>query len=239
MPANRFPSAREIIDEALAANPHADINQLHALTYTIMLRHKSSYYSSRVDNFLERPYFRKMPIPLKESLKEELLKPVKGGGILYSNMMEEASRRISQTFQSISGNIAEDCVERELNSAGLTKNLHYKTKFQHTDFFIFHPDISNPQKTHRLEVKNVKLRERGARGLAFDGDSILGFFDDPDEFTTENIELINNSCIKTGGYCYLPPKLIKKLDTRIAGKRFKPNTKVVSDMKDFVDSGVI
>jgi hypothetical protein len=41
---------------------------------------------------------------------------------------------------------------------------------------------------HRIEVKNVKIRERATRGLLFDGDSLFGFFDDESEFTESNVE---------------------------------------------------
>jgi hypothetical protein len=37
---------------------------------------------------------------------------------------------------------------------------------------VYYPDLRNQKSKHRVEVKNVKLRERGVRGLAFDGDSM-------------------------------------------------------------------
>ena len=52
--------------------------------------------------------------------------------------MEETSRRISQTFQVISGNIAELCVERELIKIGLKLGVHYVKKAERTDFIIYY-----------------------------------------------------------------------------------------------------
>lgn len=123
--------------------------------------------------------------------------------------MEEVSRRISQTFQVISGNIAELCVERELIKVGLKFGVHYVKKAERTDFIIYYPQKEGFKKKHRVEVKNVKLRERGTRGLAFDGDTMIGFFNQPSEFTASNIEVIDNHCRKTNGYCYVPPALFR------------------------------
>ncbi len=167
-----------------------------------------------------------------------MLKPLKGGDIIYSNFMEEASRRISQTFQSISGNIAELCVENELLNAGLKPKLNYERKKEHTDFIVYYPQISNYNKKHRIEVKNVSLRERGARGLKFDGDSMLGFFNDFTEFTSENINLINAHCNKKGGYCYVPPEIIKNLGSKVKRKRFKSNEIFVDDVREFISTGL-
>ena len=235
----KFPSAKEIVEEALTVNPRADINQLHTLTYDVMLKHRNSYYSSKADKFLDRPFFKKLGGSLHAGIKGELLKPIIGGQIEYSNMMEEASRRISQTFQVISGNIAEVCVERELNRKGLKKGIHFLRKTNHTDFTFFHPLVKNPKSSHRVEVKNVAVRERATRGLAFDGDSLLGFFTDAGEFTDEIISIIDKHCKKTGGYCYIPPTLIKQLGTKLKGKKFKSNLEVSSDMLKFVDNGTI
>ena len=54
-----------------------------------------------------------IPEDMRMKVEKELLKPIKVGDIEYSNFMEETSRRISQTFQVLSGNIAELCVERD------------------------------------------------------------------------------------------------------------------------------
>ncbi len=90
-------------------------------------------------------------------IEKELLKPIKVGDIEYSNFMEETSRRISQTFQVLSGNIAELCVERELIKVGLKLGIHYNKKAERTDFIIFNPKKDGFKKRHRIEVKNVKL----------------------------------------------------------------------------------
>ncbi len=44
-------------------------------------------------------------------------------------------------------------------------------------------------------AKNVSLRERVARGLAFDEDSLFGFFNQASEFTESNVRVIESpSC---------------------------------------------
>jgi len=149
--------------------------------------------------------------------------------------MEEASRRVSQTFQVISGNIAELCAERELIQVGLQENVHYKKKIKRTDFLIYSPNLSSQKVEHRVEVKNVKLRERGTRGLAFDGDSMFGFFDSAKEFTESNVEVIDKHCLVTKGYCYLPLTTLNVMVYK--GKRFKANTELAQDMLFFVKNG--
>lgn len=236
---DKFPSAQEIIEEAKRKNPKADINQLHALTYGLMKKYRDIYYPNKVKEFFSRSSLASLPKDIKLKIKEELLKPIKVDDKIYSNFMEEASRRISQTFQVISGNLAELCVERGLIDIGLKPKIHYLKKAEHTDLIIYHPALLNYSKKHRVEVKNVKLRERATRGLEFDGDSMAGFFDDPSEFTSSNIDIINNHCKKTGGYCYIPPETLKKLGDRIKNKRFKSNKKFASDMKNFIKKGTI
>ena len=156
---------------------------------------------------------------IKEKIEKELLKPIIVEDKEYSNFMEETSRRISQTFQVISGNLAELCVERELNKIGLKTNIDYVRKKERTDFIIYYRVNGKQTKKHRIEVKNVKLRERGARGLAFDGDSMVGFFDQPSEFTESNIEIIDEHCKKTGGYCYIPSETLKFLSSLLLPAR--------------------
>ena len=151
--------------------------------------------------------------------------------------MEETSRRVSQAFQSLSGNIAELCVERELNKNSLKFDVHYDKKKERTDFIIYFPEKNNFKKKHRIEVKNVKLRERGTRGLAFDGDSMIGFFNQPSEFTESNVKIIDEHCQKTGGYCYIPPETLKMM--KHLGQRFKSNTEIGKDMLKFVKNGFI
>lgn len=86
-------------------------------------------------------------------------------------------------------------------------------------------------------MKNVKLRERGTRGLVFDGDSMIGFFNEPSEFTASNVEVIEKHCKKANGYCYVPPQTLKAIKHQ--NLRFKANTEFASDMKKFVEGGVI
>lgn len=235
----KFPSAQKIIEEAKTQKPRADINQLHALTFNLMIKHRDTYYQQKVSEFIRRQSLANLSKEMKLKIRQELLKPVKGGEVWYSNFMEEASRRISQTFQSISGNIAELCVEKELIDAGLKLGIHYERKKEHTDLIIYHPEFSKYLKKHRIEVKNVSLRERGTRGLEFDGDSMVGFFNNSSEFTDSNIDIIEGHCKKTGGYCYMPPDTLKKLGDKVKNKRFKSNKEFLLDVKKFIDKGAI
>lgn len=237
MPKGLIPSAIEILKDAEKINPKFDINQLHSKTFELMKKHRAIYYESRVNELLLRKDLVKIPDEIKLKIKKELLEPIIANENEYSNFMEEVSRRVSQTFKVISGNLAELCVERELNKVGLKLNLNYVKKKERTDFIIYHPSINNPIKRHRVEVKNVKLRERGARGLAFDGDSMVGFFDESSEFTESNIEVIDEHCKRTGGYCYIPSETLKLIKNKT--KRFKANTELALDMKKFVTNGSI
>jgi len=229
-------SVEEIFSKALKQNLKADLNELHKITFLIMVQKRQKYYEAKVDKFLEK---QDLDEEIRNKLQKAILKPVKVENIEYSNFMEEVSRRISQVFQVVSGNLAERVVERDLNLTGLIKNHHYTKRKGRTDFTVYYPEIKNQKHIHRIEVKNVKLRERATRGLAFDGDSLIGFFNEPSEFTTSNIDIIDSQCKKTGGYCYIPPSTLKIIKNKVKGKRFKSNTKFASDMKKFVKTGII
>lgn len=227
-----IPSATNLIDEAIRLNPSADVNAIHSMAYKLMIRYRAGYYERKVDAFLAEL---DLEPEVRDRIKRKMLEPVVAKGVLYSNFMEEASRRVSQTFQVISGNIAELCVERELMRVGLKKDLHYKRKIERTDIIVYFPNRHMQKTKHRVEVKNVKLRERGTRGLAFDGDSLFGFFDDPSEFTQSNVQVIEENCLKTDGYCYLPPSTLERI--RNAGSRFRSNARFGKDMLYFVQNG--
>ena len=94
-----------------------------------------------------------------------------------------------------------------------------------------------PSSAEIVEEKNVKLRERGARGLAFNWDSMIGFFNQPSEFTASNVEVIEKHCKNTGGFCYVPPETLKKIKHK--NSRFKSNTEFAKNMKKFVETGVV
>ena len=174
-----IPSAIEILKDAEKVNPKFDINQLHSKTFELMKKHRAIYYESRVNELLSRKDLVRIPNEIKLKIKKELLEPIIANENEYSNFMEEVSRRVSQTFKVISGNLAELCVERELNKIGLKLNLNYVKKKERTDFIVYHPNMNNPIKRHRIEGKNVKLRESGARVLALDGDRLVGSFYEP------------------------------------------------------------
>ena len=232
-----IPSSSEIVEEAKKNDPKADINKIHAKTFELIKKYRQEYYKNKVKDFLFRENLIDIPGEISMKIEKELLKPIKVGDIKYSNFMEETSRRISQTFQVLSGNIAELCVERELIKAGLKFEIHYNKKVERTDFIMFYPEKDGFKKRHRIEVKNVKLRERGTRGLAFDGDSMIGFFNQPSEFTASNVEVIEKHCKKTNGFCYVPPETLKNIKSK--NSRFKSNLEFAKDMKKFVEIGVI
>jgi len=229
-----IPSAANLVNEAVCLSPSADVNFIHSKTYELMIRYRARYYEQKVDAFLDQLG---LEPEVRDKIKRKMLEPVVAEGVPYSNFMEEASRRVSQTFQVISGNIAELCAERELMRVGLRKDLHYKRKIERTDIIVYSPSFLMQKIKHRVEVKNVKLRERGTRGLAFDGDSLFGFFDDPSEFTQSNIQVIDEYCLKTGGYCYLPPVTLEKIKN--AGSRFRSNVLFGNDMFYFVQNGTL
>ncbi len=232
-----LPSSEEIVKEAEKKDPNIGINQLHSKTFELIKKYRKEYYKNKVSNFLSRNDLLSIPKETKIKIGKELLKPIKVDDKKYSNFMEETSRRISQTFQVLSGNIAELCVERELINVGLKQGVHYIKKAERTDFIIFCPQKEGFKKKHKIEVKNVKLRERGMRGLVFDGDSMIGFFNEPSEFTSSNVEVIEKYCKKTNGYCYVPPQTLKAI--KHLNSRFKANTEFASDMKKFAEDGII
>ena len=235
----KFPSAKELIKEALIKNPKANLNSLHSLTYELMIKYRDNYYKAKVNDFLIQPSFQNLSVENKNLIKTELLKPVPVKDRSYSNFMEETSRRISQTFQPISGNLAELCVENEIIKVGLVNKVHYLKRKDHTDFAFYYPNIENFSNRHRVEVKNIALRERGTRGLKFDGDSILGFFNEPAEFSKENIKIIDEHCAESDGYCYLPPDTLSEIMQKVHVDRFKSNEEFAGDMKNFVEAGSI
>ncbi len=108
---------------------------------------------------------------------------------------------------------------------------------ERSDITLYYPSIENAKIKHRVEVKNVKLRERATRGLIFDGDSLFGFFDSPKEFTRSNVEVIDDLCNKIGGFCYMPPSTLSKLSYK--GTRLKPNTLFAEDMLKFAKTGKV
>jgi hypothetical protein len=240
------PSADSILREALVTAPSLNINELHEKAYRLMILHRSKYYERRVNEILSTLNLPKYDL---EKVKEKLLEPITVGEITYSNFMEEVSRRISQSFQPISGQLAELCAQRELERAGLREGVNFTHREERTDFTIYYPQVqrfslknyasanfqAKPTKKHRIEVKNVSLRERATRGLAFDGDSLLGFFNQPNEFTESNVRVLENLCIKTGGYCYVPPKILEEIPYKTT--RFKSNTQFGEDMAAFARTG--
>ncbi len=212
----------------------SDVNYLHAKTFEIMIDYRSEYYERRVDEILNEL---NLTMEIHRKVKEKLLEPIKVRDKEYSNFMEEVSRRVSQAFQPISGYLAELCVERELKKVGLRKDYHFTRRKERTDFIIYYPDVYSHKARHRVEAKNVSLRERATRGLAFDGDSLFGFFNQTREFTQSNVEVLDKLCEERGGCCYIPPNTLREIP--YATTRFRPNTLFGHDMAEFVKSGKI
>lgn len=240
----KFPSAQELVEEATKLISGFDINDLHSATYDVMKKYLNEYYKMKVKGFLGRSEIKKSLDPKMELLlTKEMLKPLmirdKRGEKIYTNFMEEASRRISQTFQVISGNIAELCVEKEVRRQGLKRGLHYLKKNKRSDLTFYYPQVNKSKRNHRVEIKNVKLRERAVRGLSFDGDSLLGFFNDPSEFTQNTINIFDEYCAQSGGYCYVPKEIINAISSKLTTKRFRLNTEFAKDMVKFVKTGAI
>ena len=225
-----MPPAEDMVAKILQKNPKVDVNTLHEKTYHLMMAFKSKYYEKKVNAFLSTV---KISEKDKRKVKKGLLKP--GGANDYENIMEEVAIPIRQSVQPLSGQIAELCVERELIKVGLKKNVHYTKRKKRTDFIVYYPNIENAKAEHRIEVKNVKLRERGVRGLVFDGDTMFGFFNSPAEFTQNTVEIIEKSCKSTGGYCYIPPLTLSK--TPYKSRRLRSNTIFGQDMRSFVRKG--
>lgn len=228
------PSAESILREALRSNPDFDVNSLHSETFRLMIRYRKDYYERRVDEVLSEL---NLPKEIHDKVKGKLLEPIVVRGKEYSNFMEEVSRRVSQAFQPISGHLAELCAQRELERAGLIKDYHFTRRKERTDFIIYHPQIQSFRARHRVEVKNVSLRERATRGLAFDGDSLFGFFNQLNEFTESNVKALEDLCTKTNGYCYIPPNVLRQIPYQTT--RFKPNTQFGQDMATFANTGRI
>ena len=235
-----LPSAQELLQEAIDQNPKADINTLHEKAYDILLIHKSEYYKGKVDAFLQNI---ECPPDIKSKLKKKMLEPVSINDVPYSNFMEEASRRISQSIQPTSGRVAERCAGVALEKSGLISGVHFSCGHKkRSDIFIHHPNMASNKAEHRIEVKNVKLRERVVRGLSFDGDSLIGFFNDVSEFSPTTISIIDELCIGTNGYFYVPPSILNALHKdKLLSKntRIKSNTDFGKDMAKFCKTGSI
>jgi hypothetical protein len=230
-------SAKKAFSEALKRFPNANMNKLHKETYKLIQGQSQQHYEKRVDDFLKQFEF---PISSKVILKRKMLEPVMAGGVLYANFMEEASRRLSQSKQTTSGYIAEWCVQRELQRSGLKKDEHFRVRKEETDIIVFYPCITSEEKRHRIEIKNVKMRERGIRGLVYDGDSIIGFFDEVGEFGSGMVNHVNKYCSEHNGYAYVSPLIYDFLmkNKQLTGNtRFKLNTEIGKDMANFCKTG--
>lgn len=230
-------SAKRAYVEALNEIPSSDINSLHERAYSFIQEQQRKYYEDKVDAFLNTL---KLSSRTKTMLRRKLLQPVTVGGVHYSNFMEEAAKRLNQSTKTTSGRIAEWCVQRELEKKGLGKNEHFTIRKAGTDIIVYHPDIRRDKKRHRIEVKNVKMRERGIRGLVYDGDSLVGFFDEEGEFGAGIVKEINEYCGKKNGYAYVSPLIYNFLrnNKQLTGNtRFKPNTEIGKDMANFCITG--
>lgn len=157
--------------------------------------------------------------------------------VKYSNFMEEVAVRVSQSLQPLSGSVAELCAILELERHGLKKGTHFTYREKPTDITVYHPALEGKEAIHRIEVKNVKMKERAARGLLFDGDSLFGFFNAVKEYSASKVKELDEQCLKTSGYCYLPPATLDGIKHPHA--RFRPNTQFGKDMATYSLTGKI
>ena len=232
-------SAKRAYSEALKRWPEADMNELHGKAYRFVQKQQQEHYEERVDAFLETVKF---PIRSKTTLRKKMLAPKVGGGVPYDNFMDEAAKRLRQSTQTTSGYISEWCVQRELRKKGLEQNKHFRVRKEGSDIIVYYPNIDSEKKRHKIEVKNVKMRERGIRALVYGGDSLVGFFDEEGEFGTGTVKEINEYCRKTNGYAYVSPLIYNFLrnNKQLTGNtRFKLNTEIGKDMANFCNIGKI
>lgn len=231
-------SSKEIFADALDMAPRDNINSLHGKAWELTQQKIAKYYKGKVDAFLETI---ELPQKVRKNLKRAMLRPIITEEKTYSNFMEEASRRVSQSIQKTCGDIAEYCVRRELEKHGLKKDVHFSVKRgQGADIIVYYPNMNSNKKRHRIEVKNVKMRERGIRGLSYDGDSLIGFFNDIGEFGLEAVKEINRECTKKTGYAYVSPLIynfLKRNKQLTSNTRIKLNTGIGNDMANFRKTG--
>lgn len=228
----KFPKAKEIVNLVIKKYGILDINELHG--YLEILSLKSKIYENEISNFLKQF---DLPENIFLKIKNKILEPIEENQVLYINFLEKIARPVIQAVQPLAGSIAELCAIQELIRVGLKDGMNFKRRVERTDLVIYFPTAYRYKKKHRIEVKNVSLRERATRGLKFDGDSLLGFFNDPGEFTEENIKIIENLCREKNGYCYIPPKTLKQIKYKT--ERFKSNMVFAEDMKHFCKTGVL
>lgn len=235
-----LPSATEINREAISGNPNCDVNTLHTLCYSVMDSHCVEYYARRVDDFISELG---LSASIGRKVRAELLNPVTVENKIYPNLMVEISRRMSQSVQRVSGKLAESCAQRELERANLVLDMHFSRQRGPIDLLVYHPDRTNVTGEHRVEVKNMKLRERATRGLLAGGDSLFGFFDSFEEFTEEKLGDLSQICTSRGGYVYVPPPTLSHIMTQghnpLLTSILRPNTAFGSDMAAFVQTGRI
>jgi hypothetical protein len=229
--------ARQAYSEALDEIPRSNMNSLHERAYSFIQKQQQKYYKDEVDNFLKTL---KLSSRTKTMLRRKLLQSATVNGNDYSNFMEVTVERLKQSTKSTSGRIAEWCVQRELEKKGLRKNEHFTVRKAGVDITVYHPDIEQDKKRHRIEVKNVKMRERAVRALFYRADSLVGFFDDAGEFGPDRVKEISGYCRDHKGYAYVPPVIYKFLrDSRqlTCNTRFKLNTEIGKDMANFCKTG--
>ncbi len=234
-----MPPTRDIIDEILRDNPKLDVNAIHARTWDKMKEYRSRYFKEQVDIFIDSL---EISDEAKRIVRNALLEPVVIDDVEYESFLVGIGRKMSQSIQPRSGKSAEYCGEIELQRQGLERGVHFTVRNKRSDLTLYHPDLESPKATHRVEVKNMKIRERGVRGLSFDGDSLFGFFDEPGEFTEGELQVIERKLGQTGGYVYLPIGTLKSIEAKIdkdLNHILRENTRFGPDMAKFVQTGSI
>jgi len=230
-------SAELAYSKALNEVPTSNMNLLHELAYSFLQKQQRKHYKDEVDAFLKSL---KLSSRTKTMLRRKLLQPVTVDGDDYSNFMEAIVERLKQSTKTTSGRIAEWCVQRELKKKGLREDEHFTIRKDKTDIIVYHPDMKRDKNRHRIEVKNVKMRERAIRALFYRADSLVGFFDEEGEFGADRVKEINEYCRKNNGYAYISPLIynfLKKNKQLTRSTRFKLNTEIGKDMANFCKTG--
>jgi hypothetical protein len=234
-----MPPTTDIIDEILKKNPNLDVNEVHSKTWDKMQKYRRKYFKEQVDDFLDQL---EISANVKQVVRKALLKPVTIDGVWYESFLVGIGRKMSQSIQPRSGKSAEYCGEIELVRNGLERDIHFAVRDERSDLTLFHPDVETADVIHRVEVKNMKIRERGVRGLSFDGDSLFGFFDQPGEFTIGELKVMEKELAKTGGFVYLPPDTLEIIEEELdkdLSHILRENIRFGSDMSEFVRTGKI
>ena len=232
-------NAKDIFEEALNLNPNDDINSLNNKAYGLIIKEKTKYYENKVESLLSET---KMPEDVRKALKTHMLSPKTIKNKRYFNLLEEAVVPFGNSVKTTTGKIAELCVQTELKRRQLEESKHFSVKKgRGPDIIMYHPDRNTEKSRHRIEVKNINMRERAHRAWVESADSLIGFFQSDKEVEGQ-LDILEEIAKSKKGYCYLPSETFKKL--KKGGKlksttRIKPHGQFGQDMVRFNKTGKI